>query len=115
MLWQHFWRRTTIYAIVSTGGKQSIVSPGQTVDVEQIPGEEGSAVELDQVLLVADEDRILVGQPAVQGAKVKATIVRQARKPKVIVFKYKNKTRYMRKRGHRQPCTRLTIDQITMN
>lgn len=85
------------------------------MDIERIAGEEGSVIELDQVLLVADGDRVLVGQPAVAGAKVKATIVRQAKKPKVIVFKYKNKVRYMRKRGHRQPYTRLSIDQIVAN
>ena len=107
--------RRTIYAIVATGGKQHKVSPGQVIDVEQIPGDEGSSVELDNVLFVSDGDNITVGQPAVDGAKVKATIVRQDRKRKVIVFKYKNKIRYRRKRGHRQPYTRLSIDQIELN
>ena len=107
--------RRTIYAIVATGGKQHKVSPGQVIDVEQIPGDEGSSVELDNVLFVSDGDNITVGQPAVDGAKVKATIVRQDRKRKIIVFKYKNKIRYRRKRGHRQPYTRLSIDQIELN
>lgn len=104
-----------IYAIVATGGKQHKVSPGQMIDVEKLPGEEGTAFEFDEVLFVANGDSIAVGQPSVQGAKVKATIVRQARKPKVIVFKYHNKTRYRRKLGHRQPYTRLSIDEIVLN
>jgi len=85
------------------------------IDVEQIPGDEGSSVELDNVLFISDGDNITVGQPAVDGAKIKATIVRQDRKRKVIVFKYKNKIRYRRKRGHRQPFDRLSIDQIELN
>lgn len=85
------------------------------IDVEQIPGDEGASVELSDVLLVADGDNYTVGQPAVEGAKVKATIVHQAKKKKVLVFKYKNKIRYRRKRGHRQHYTRLAIDQIEVN
>lgn len=108
-------RRNAIYAIVATGGKQYKVSLGQLTDVERIGGEEGTSVELDNVLLVADGDQITVGQPAIAGAKVKATIKQQSKKPKVIIFKYKNKTRYSRKRGHRQPFTRLSIDAITVN
>jgi len=111
----NFRGRRTIYAIVATGGKQHKVSPGQVIDVEQIPGDEGSSVELDNVLFVSDGDNITVGQPAVDGAKIKATIVRQDRKRKIIVFKYKNKIRYRRKRGHRQHYTRLSIDQIELN
>ncbi len=111
----NFWGRRTIYAIVATGGKQHKVSPGQKIDIEQIAGDEGSSVELDNVLFVSDGDTITVGQPAIEGAKVKATIVLQDRKRKVIIFKYKNKIRYRRKRGHRQHYTRLSIDQIELN
>ena len=107
--------RRTIYAIVATGGKQLKVSPGQTVDVEKIPGEEGTTIELDNVLFVADGENFTVGQPTVDGAMIKATIIDQARKRKVLVFKYKNKTRYRRKIGHRQDYTRLTIDEIVLN
>lgn len=83
--------------------------------MEQIPGEEGTAVELDRVLFLADGDDVAVGQPAIEGARIRATILQQGRKRKVIVFKYKNKTRYRRKRGHRQPYTRLAIDEIVRN
>jgi large subunit ribosomal protein L21 len=111
----NFQRRYIIYAIVATGGKQHKVSPGQVIDVEQIPGDEGTNVELDNVLLVADGDSFTIGQPAIEGAKIKATIVSQAKQRKVIIFKYKNKIRYRRKKGHRQPYTRLAIDQIELN
>ncbi len=104
-----------MYAIVATGGKQFKVSPGQMVDVEKIPGDEGTAIEMDSVLFVADGENITVGQPIVDGAKIKATIMGQGRQKKVIVFKYKNKIRYRRKRGHRQHYTKLLIDEIVLN
>ena len=105
----------TIYAIVTTGGKQYRVSPGQIIDVEQLPGDEGAIVELDEVLLVVDGEKTEVGQPMLDGAKVKATIVGQGRDKKVTIFKYKSKTRYRRKRGHRQAHTRLAINEIVGN
>ncbi len=107
--------RKTIYAIFETGGKQHKVSPGQTIDIEKIPGDAGDSVELGNVLFIADEDNYTVGQPKLEGAKVKATIVEQGRQKKIIVFKYKNKTRYRRKRGHRQHFTRLSIDDVITN
>lgn len=103
------------YAVIATGGKQYRVSPGQVIDVEQIPGDEGLAVELNQVLLIAGREKIIVDQSALDDARVRATIVRQDRHRKVIVFKYKSKVRYRRKRGHRQPYTRLMIDEIVLN
>lgn len=105
-------RRVAIYAVVETGGKQYKVSAGQTVLVERLPAEEGQTVELDRVLLLADGEQITVGQPMVAGAKVMATVVEQGRADKLIVFKYKRKTRYQRKTGHRQPFTKLSIDEI---
>lgn len=73
---------------------------------------EGSTVEMDRVLLIADGDKVTVGTPTVDGAKVMATSQGNDRGKKVIVFKYKNKTRYSKKTGHRQPYTRLAIDKI---
>ena len=113
--WVFFWRRRTIYAIVATGGKQLKVSPGQTVDIELIEGEEGGEVELDKVLFVDDGENLTIGKPTVDGAKVRATIVGHGRQKKIIVFKYKSKTRYRRKKGHRQYYTRLSIDEIVLN
>lgn len=101
-----------MYAVVETGGKQYKVVPGQTVDVEKLAAEPGQTVELDRVLLVSEDDKVSVGSPTVPGAKVIAEVVEQVKGEKVIVFKYKPKTRYRRKTGHRQTYTRLAIKQI---
>ncbi len=101
-----------MYAIVETGGKQYKVAIGDTVDVERLDAEVGAAVALDRVLLVADENGVRVGQPAIDGAAVSATVVEQAKAPKVIIFKYRAKQRYRVKKGHRQDFTRLRIDGI---
>ena len=103
-----------MYAIVETGGKQYQVEAGQIVDVERLQAEIGDVVELDQVLLVSGDDEVQVGQPRVEGARVRATVLRQDRGRKVIVFKYKPKERYRRKAGHRQSYTRLRIDEIVV-
>ncbi len=101
-----------MYAVVKTGGKQYRVSPGDSVEVEKLPYEVGQQVELDQVLLVANGDGARIGQPLVEGAKVKATVTRQTKGRKIIVFKYRSSKRYRRKQGHRQNYTRLRIDEI---
>ncbi len=101
-----------MYAVIETGGKQYRVSPGQTVEVELLAAEPGSSVALDRVLLVSADGNTLVGTPTVPGAKVVATVAREARGPKIIVFKYKSKKRYRRTRGHRQDFTYLTITDI---
>jgi len=101
-----------MYAVIETGGKQYKVSPGQTVDVERLDVADGGTVDLDRVLLIADDDKVVVGNPTVDGAKVVATSQGDGRGKKVIVFKYKPKVRYSKKTGHRQSYTRLTIDKI---
>lgn len=101
-----------MYAVIETGGKQYRVSPGQTVEVELLPAEPGATVTLDRVLMVSADDRTLVGQPTVAGAHVVATVAREGRGPKVIVFRYKSKKRYRRKTGHRQDYTYLMITDI---
>ena len=105
-------RRIEIYAVIETGGKQYKVTPGQTVDIERLDVAEGDAVELDRVLLIADGDRVTVGTPTVDGAKVVATSQGEGKGKKIIVFKYKPKVRYRKKTGHRQLYTRLVIDKI---
>jgi large subunit ribosomal protein L21 len=82
------------------------------VKVERLSVEEGNTVELDEVLLVADDEGIRVGQPTVEGAKVLAEVLGEDRQKKTIVFKYKPKVRYRRKKGHRQIHTRLAIKEI---
>ena len=103
-----------IYAVIRSGGKQYKVEPNQLLDVERLPADVGAVVELSDVLLVADGDDVTVGQPRVTGARVVAEVMEHGRGPKLIVFKYKNKTRYRKKTGHRQAYTRLAIRQILM-
>jgi large subunit ribosomal protein L21 len=96
---------------VETGGKQYRVEEGQTVRFERLPGEAGDEVVLERVVMVGG-DRTLVGTPVVAGARVVGKILEQALDRKVIVFKYKPKVRYRRKRGHRQPYTAVRIERI---
>ena len=103
-----------MYAIVNTGGKQYRVEPGDMVRVEYLPGDQGDLIEFDDVRLLSDDDGdVTVGAPTVEGAKVTAEVVQQGRGKKVIVFKYKAKTRYRRKNGHRQNFTELRVTDIS--
>lgn len=88
------------------------MAEGQTLDVERLEVAEGDTVELNRVLLIADGDNVTAGRPVIDGARVLATAKQNGRGDKIIVFKYKPKVRYRRKSGHRQPYTRLSIDQI---
>jgi len=90
------------------------VEPNQLIDVELIPAEVGSTVELTDVLMVANDSGVRVGTPLVEGARVIAQVVEHGKAGKVVVFKYHAKTRYRRKKGHRQPYTRLAIQQILL-
>jgi len=101
-----------VYAIIESGGKQYRVEPGAVVALERIPGEVGSQVELDRVLLVSDGSTIKVGQPTVAGAKVISQIVAQTRGEKIYVFKFKRRKKYRRKTGHRQNLTEVRVAQI---
>lgn len=103
-----------MYAVIETGGKQYKVAPGQVVKVERLQLEQGSQVELNRVLLVADGKERLVGRPLVEGAKVLAEALGEEKEDKVIVFKYKPKVRYRRKKGHRHLYTNLAIQQILL-
>jgi large subunit ribosomal protein L21 len=101
-----------VYAIIESGGKQYRVEPGAVVALERIPGEVGSQVELDRVLLVSDGSTIKVGQPTVAGAKVISQIVAQTRGKKIDVFKFKRRKKYRRKTGHRQNLTEVRVAEI---
>lgn len=103
-----------MYAVVETGGKQYKVSAGEVVAVDKLPLEVGEKIELDRVLLVADGEEVFVGRPTVEGAKVLATVTDHLKGPKIIIFKYRPRERYRRKKGHRQAYTRLTIDEIVV-
>ena len=102
------------YAIIRTGGKQYQVSAGSLVRVEKLAGNVGDTVELKDVLAVIDGDNAQIGQPTVEGAVVKATIVEQDKARKVLVFKKKKRKGYRVKTGHRQMFTALKISDITV-
>ena len=100
------------FAVIKTGGKQYIVSPGERLKIEKLDAAQDGTVVFDEVLLVADGERVEVGMPHVAGAKVEAKILGQGRHEKVIVFKYRPKARHRKKRGHRQPYTEVEIQKI---
>ena len=101
-----------MYAVVNTGGKQYKVKAGDILRVEKIPGDVGSPVTFDKVLMIADGEEVTVGQPVLENTSVKGTIVEQGKAKKIIVFKYKRRKRFRRKQGHRQAFTAVKIDSI---
>lgn len=103
-----------MYAIIRSGGKQYRAEVGATIDVDRLPNEVGESLDLADVLLVANEEDAKIGQPLVEGARVSATVVEQFRGKKIIVYKYRQRTNYRRKLGHRQYYTRLRIDDISL-
>ena len=100
------------YAVIQTGGKQYRVQPGDVIDVEKLDQEVGARIDFPDVLLVDAGGAVSVGTPTVDGARVTAEVADQFRGPKIIVYKYKAKTHYRRKNGHRQSYTRLRIRHI---
>lgn len=101
-----------IYAVVEIGGKQYRVAPKQTIEVERLDVPEGEVTELDRVLFIGEDDNILVGNPTIKGARVLATSLGEVKGKKTIVFKYKPKIRYQKKRGHRQRHTKILVNDI---
>jgi len=99
-------------AVIKTGGKQYKVSPGDKIKIEKIDKKEGAEVSFKDVLLVEKNKKLQIGEPMVKGAKVVGKVLRQDKADKVIVFKYKPKTRYRKKTGHRQPFTEVEITNI---
>lgn len=99
-------------AVIKTGGKQYRVAVGQKLKIEKIPGKAGDKVLFDQVLLVADDKDVKIGQPLVRDAKAEAKILSQGRAKKIVVMKFKAKTRQKTKKGHRQPFTEIEITKI---
>ena len=100
-----------MYAIIETGGKQYKVQQGDVVFVEKLEAEAGMAITFDKVLAVGGED-LKVGAPYVDGATVTATVAKQGKSKKIIVYKYKPKKGYHKKQGHRQPYTKVEITAI---
>lgn len=103
-----------MFAVIKTGGKQYTVQSGETLRVEKLESAEGSTVNFDVLLLgETDGSTVDIGAPIVEGAAVTATVLAQGRSRKILVKKYKNKTRYSRTNGHRQPYTEVRIETIT--
>ena len=102
-----------MYAVIKSGGKQYRVSSGEKIKVEQIPADVGSQITLDQVLLVADGDKVSIGAPLVAGATVQATVIAHGRADKVLIFKMRRRKHYRKHGGHRQNYTEIQIDKIS--
>ncbi len=101
-----------MFAVVETGSKQYKVAPGQTIKVDKLAGDENDTVTLEKVLMVSGDSGIVIGQPTVAGASVRATIVEQGKGEKLRIFKFKSKKRYRRTMGFRALITTLKIEEI---
>lgn len=105
-----------MFAVIKTGGKQYKVSPNRVIRVEKIPGEAGSKIEFNEVLMIGEAAKAsFIGTPIVKGALVTAEIMDQMRDEKIIVFKKKRRQNYRRKNGHRQELTQVKIIDIVKN
>jgi len=102
-----------MYAVIKTGGKQYRVEPGAKLRVETLKAEAGSAVSLDEVLMISDGDTVSVGTPLIAGASVKATVVAHGRGEKVRIFKMRRRKHYQKRMGHRQNYTEIQIESIS--
>jgi large subunit ribosomal protein L21 len=102
-----------MYAVVSSGGKQYRVEAGSELIIERLAADADGTITFDRVLLVGDGEDVTIGTPVVEGATVSATVLGEALGPKLIVFKFKQKATYRRKRGHRQHLVRVRIDEIS--
>lgn len=100
-----------MYAIIKTGGKQYVVEEGKVIYIEKLDVEEGAEVTFDEVLLVSGDD-VKIGAPNVAGAKVTGKVLEQGKERKIRIFKYKAKSNYRRRQGHRQPFTKVKIEKI---
>jgi large subunit ribosomal protein L21 len=103
------------YAVVETGGKQYKTQEGEVLMVEKLTGKEKDKIEFDKVLLVKTDDQLLIGNPFLKNAKVKAEIVRQFKDKKIRIARFKAKSRYRKVKGHRQEKTEIKISKIVTN
>ncbi len=103
-----------MYAVMKSGARQYRAGIGDIIRVEKLSADPGEQIELDEVLMIVDDDKVEIGRPNVAGAKVLATVVAQEKGPKITVFKYRPRKRYQRHAGHRQQYTRLRVDEIVV-
>ncbi|MBU4204772.1 50S ribosomal protein L21 [Patescibacteria group bacterium] len=101
-----------MFAVIKTGGKQYVVSPGSKINIEKINKKEGEEITFSDVLLLEKNKKVEIGAPFVKGVEVVGKVLKQGKGKKVIIFKYKPKKRYQRKKGHRQPYTEVEILKI---
>jgi large subunit ribosomal protein L21 len=101
-----------MYAVIKTGGKQYRVKEGDLLEIEKLGAEKGQKINFDQVFLIEDEGRILVGTPVVENAVVRAEVVENYKGDKVLIFKKKRRKQYRRTKGHRQELTKVRIEKI---
>lgn len=104
----------TEFAVIQTGGKQYKVSAGDSIKIEKLPGDFkiGDKITFDKVLLVDNGKDTTIGTPFIEGAKVEATLEKVARAPKILVVQYKQKSKYLKRKGHRQPYFKVKIDAL---
>ena len=102
-----------MYAVIKTGGKQYRVVSGEKIKVEKLVGDVGTTVSLDQVLMLADGDKVTIGSPIVKGASIQATVLSHGRGDKVMIFKFRRRKHYRKTQGHRQSYTEIQIGAIT--
>lgn len=101
-----------MYAIIQTGGKQYRVAEGDVITIEKLEAAAEETVTFDEVLTVVNDGDVKIGVPLVEGAKVTGTVLAQGKAKKILVFKYKSKSNYRRRQGHRQPFTKVRIESI---
>ena len=103
-----------MYAIIRTGGKQYPVKEGDVLRIEKLPVEPGAKINIEDVLFYRDDEKVLVGKPVVENARLEATVLRHGKERKIRVFTYKRRKRYERRKGHRQQFTEIKIDKISV-
>lgn len=101
-----------MYAVITSGGKQYRVEPGVSLKLEKMTADVGSAVNLDQVLMIVDGDKITVGKPFLKGCKVEASVVAHGRHKKILVMKFRRRKHHQKQMGHRQDYTEIKIGKI---
>lgn len=102
-----------MYAVIKTGGKQYRVVSGEKIKVEKLVGDVGTKVTLDQILMLADGDKVTIGSPIVKGASIQATVLSHGRGDKVMIFKFRRRKHYRKTQGHRQSYTEIQIGAIS--
>jgi len=100
------------FAVIKTGGKQYVVRDGEALTIEKLPKPENNKIIFNEVLLMDDGKKTTIGTPFIEGASIEADFVVEGRAKKVIIIKYKNKTNYRKKQGHRQPFTKVAIKKV---